>query len=78
MAREGSKEECFKGEGGNSSESEKESERKRIKDHEKEAKRVTLKDQEGKTEREKESGETSFISVPQEMADICCLLCRGE
>ncbi len=55
MEREGSKEkrneECFKGEGANSSD---QNERKRIKDHEKEVKRVTLKDQERQRERERE------------------------
>lgn len=79
MEREGSKEEkrneeCLKGEGANLSDQNK---RKRIKDHENEAKRVTLKDQE-RRRNQKKSGETSFISVPEEIADICCLLRRGE
>lgn len=78
MEREGSKEEkrneeCFKGEGGNSSDQD---EKKRIKDHEKEAKRDTERSR--KKGRGKKSGEISFISVPQEITDICCQLCRGE
>lgn len=92
MEREGSKEEkrndrCFKGEGANSSDH---NIKKRIKEHEERSNLSNVKDQERRREKEREresgregerlgwSGGSSFISAPQEIADICCLLYRGE